>query len=56
MTNQEKLDKLNIKIDEAIEWNFGRCPNESYFDNWLEERNELEKILEKEKSADLKSL
>lgn len=49
MTNQEKLDKLNAKIEESIEWNFGRCPNEDYFDLWLEERNELEKILEQER-------
>jgi hypothetical protein len=39
-----KLKYLQKQIDAAIEWNFGHCPNDSYFNALLDERTHWEEI------------
>lgn len=40
-----EIKKLQDKIEEHVDWNFGRAPNEIWFDTLVNERNELLKTL-----------
>lgn len=47
LKNRLKIKRLSIKIEEAIEWNFGYCPSDDeVFDKWIEERLELQKEMQ----------
>ena len=40
-----EIKKLQDKIEDAVEWNFGRAPNEIWFDTLVNKRNTLLKTL-----------
>lgn len=50
---QEELDKVQSKIVELKEWNFGVCPSDPYFDSLLEKMWELQVKLKEEKILDI---
>lgn len=36
-----EIKKMQDKIEEHVEWNFGRAPNETWFDELVQQRNDL---------------
>jgi hypothetical protein len=40
-----KLKFLNKQIDELVDYNFGYCPNDKYFDELLEESKLIETFI-----------
>jgi hypothetical protein len=36
-----EIKRLQDLIEDVVEWNFGRAPNEPWFDTWVNKRNEL---------------
>lgn len=41
----EKLQAVNKRIDDAVDWNFGRSPAFKWFDELIDKRDEYEKAL-----------
>lgn len=37
-----ELYEIRKKVDEAVEWNFGYCPNERWFDGLMDKLHALE--------------
>jgi hypothetical protein len=42
-----QLKRLEIAIEEAVEWNLGYCPNNIWFDELLDKRNTLSALVSK---------
>jgi hypothetical protein len=40
-----EIKRLQDLIEDAVEWNFGRAPDEPWFDAWVNKRNELFHVL-----------
>ena len=42
-----QLKRMEIRIEEAVSWNFGCCPSDIWFDELLDKRNNLSLIVSK---------